>query len=97
MTACFRGRPAEHPLHAGYLGTLIDTDIVGKFEYRLVPGGSRSGEQLLDHADRTLVVLDHERQEQPVELAGARLVELPQLVRGEHPRHLRVPVMMTGT
>ena len=40
-----------------------------------------------DHRDGALVVLDHEGEEQPVELGAARGVELLHLLVGEHARH----------
>lgn len=45
------------------------------------------GEQVLDHLQRTAVVVVHELEEQPVELLTLRRGELVHLLRGQHPGH----------
>ena len=78
---------AQHRLHPGDLGGLIDVDVVGELEHGLVLGGAVGAEQLLHHGDGALVVLDHEGQEQAVEVGPSRLIQRLHLVFSEHAGH----------
>src|ERR1051326_5909613 len=57
--AGFDGERQQHLLHPPDLGRLIDVHVVGKLEYALILRGARSGEELLHHLDRALMVLNH--------------------------------------
>src|SRR5918992_5557410 len=63
----------EHLLHPLDLGRLIDVDVGGELEHGLVLPGAIRAEQVLDHRDGARVVLDHEGQEQLVELGASCL------------------------
>src|SRR5215213_10395772 len=77
----------EHLLHPHDLGRLIGADVRGQLEYALLLRGAGRVEQLLHHRHGALVVLDHEAEEQAVELGAARGIELLHLLLGEHARH----------
>src|SRR5215471_5266280 len=90
MEASLAVRPeqqrGQHALHAIDLGRLVGVHVGREPEDHLLFPRSRA-EQLIDHRDGAAVVLDHELQEEPVEVGPPRLVQLRQLLRGQHPRH----------
>src|SRR5690606_11465111 len=59
------GKHIEQILHLVYLIELVGGDIRRKAEDVRVLRCTRTREQLFDHHERTFVVLDHEREEQP--------------------------------
>src|SRR5881394_2397575 len=82
--ACVR---AQHQAHAFYFRILIRVYIRGEAKDVELLASARRGKKLIDHREGTLVVLNHERQEEPIELRPACRVELRHLLRSEHPGH----------
>src|SRR5438094_291864 len=74
----------EHFVHALDLDGLIGVHVGGKLEDQVVLSGAGCAEELLDHGERTLMVLDHVLEEEPVELDTAGVIELAQLFGGQH-------------
>src|SRR5256885_3669936 len=79
----------EHAVHAVDFGGLVGVHVGGEPVHDLLFAPALRAEQLVHHGDGTLVVLDHELEEQPVELGTPRAVELRQLVEGQHAGHHR--------
>src|SRR5207245_1693032 len=75
----------EHLLHALDFGSLVGVHPGSEPVHGLLLPRART-EQPIHHRDRALVVLDHEREEQAVELGPARAVEPGQLLGAQHPR-----------
>jgi len=82
--------------HYEDLVALICVDVGGESEDIGVLPGMRAREQFLDHLKRALMVPDHEFQEQPVEFAPTRGIQLCELIRVEHAGHHRVRMRGTG-
>src|SRR5688500_14828599 len=70
----------QHPLHPGDLRPLVDLYVRCEPEHRLVLARTLGAEQGVDHADGAAMMLDHEGQEEPVELRTPRRVELHHLL-----------------
>src|SRR5580765_1526585 len=66
--ACIR---AQHQAHAFNFRILIRVHIRGEAKDIELLASARTGKKLIDHRERTLVVLDHEGQEEPVEVRSA--------------------------
>jgi hypothetical protein len=84
MLCAVRRQSVEQSCHAVDLGRLVGLDVRDHPEDRVVLNRSFVVHPLLNHRDRALVVLDHEGQEQAVELGAAGSVELRQLLVGQH-------------
>jgi hypothetical protein len=66
--APFEHEGGEHLLHAVDFGGLVGVYVGGDSEDGFFLAGALRAEQLIDHGNGSLVVLDHEPQEQPVEV-----------------------------
>src|SRR5207244_10820965 len=88
LTGPLEEQRGEHLLHASDFGGLIGIHVGGEPEDLLLLSRALT-EELVHHGDRAFVMLDHECQEQPVELRPPRAVELRQLLRSQHPGHHR--------
>src|SRR5437867_4312640 len=80
----------KHPAHDFDLDGLIGEDIRSKLINRVVLRSAVSLEEIVHHVDRTLVVLDHPEQEQPVEFPTSGLVQFGHFLVAEHSRHQHV-------
>src|SRR5258708_30910277 len=76
----------EHAAHAVDLGGLVGVHVGSESEDRAVFRGAGGGEQLGDHRERAAVVLNHEREEEAVELLAPRGGQLGAPGRGERAR-----------
>src|SRR5688500_11470052 len=73
----------QHLRHSGDLGGLVHVHIGRKLEHGPVLDGARCADELLDHRDPATVMLDHEDEEEAVELRALRFFELLHLLRGQ--------------
>ncbi len=86
------GQPDQERVHALDLGGLVVGDVRGELEQHRIVGRAGLFEQLLDHRHRALVVGDHQRQEQPVEVRAFGGSEFGHLLRRGHAGHRVVGV-----
>jgi hypothetical protein len=75
---------------AGFMAwsvVVVGADVRRKAEDVKLLSGALCAEELVDHGQCALVMLDHEGQEQAVELRAARAIQLGHLLGGEHAGH----------
>src|SRR4051794_17479913 len=77
----------QHFVHLIDLNRLIGVDIRRELVHRFVLRGAVGLEQLVDHVDGALVMLDHPDQELSVELGSARAIERRHLLVAQHAGH----------
>ncbi len=79
-------------MHALDLGLLVVGDVVRELEQHRVVGRTGLLLQVLHHPHGTLVMRDHQRKEQPVEVGSLRCRKLRHLFWRRHARHRVVRV-----
>lgn len=82
-----RGQPVEEHAHAPDLGGLIGLDICGEDEQLGFLAGAGLSEEITDHNEGAVVVLDHQLEEEPVEGAAGGAGERVELLLGKHAGH----------
>jgi hypothetical protein len=82
---------AQHAAHRADLGRLHRLHVVGEHRHVDILTGAWGVEEVAHHLERSFMVLNHELQEQAIEIRALRRAELRQLLRGEHAWHAHLP------
>lgn len=83
----------EKESHAGHLDHLIGVDVRGEAEDLLILSGAIAGKEVPDHGDRSLVMLDHESEEEAIKGFAVGGGQKAHSVSIDHPGH---GVVVTG-
>ena len=77
----------QHRVHAVDLGALVGIDVRGELVEDRILSGSRLLEEVVDHLERTFVMLDHEFEKQRIEGRAVLGGKFLHLLRRRHPGH----------